>query len=207
MHRFIVAAERAPFSWPRAEALRYFTLALSLFLVCAASAGAREADPRDGLLIDQQGRRFTLADLHGQPVLVTFVATRCTDDCPIVDAVFERLTQRLRREHLRATLVTITLDPQHDTPVIMARVAHELRADPQRWRLASGEPAVVYHLMRAFGVVARPNARGVPDVHSTLVYVLDADVRLADRLLLSSDVGDEALQAARALAPAHPPRS
>jgi cytochrome oxidase Cu insertion factor (SCO1/SenC/PrrC family) len=170
---------------------------------CAASSGARTADPRELRLVDQRGAVFSLAGLRGEPVFVTFVATRCTDACPIAEALFARLARRIREEHVRARLVTITLDPAYDTPFVMARLGHELDADPRVWQLASGEPAAIHALMRAFGVVARADAAGIPDVHSTFVYALDARVRLAKTFLLSSNIVSEALRAVPTLASTH----
>ena len=71
-------------------------------------------------LVDQQGRRFTLTSLIGAPFAVTFVAARCTDACPLIDAQFAMAAQRLQRAKVRARLVTLTLDPQHDTPAVMS---------------------------------------------------------------------------------------
>ncbi len=179
--------------------MRRLVLSLALFVACAACAGARGEDPRDLPLVDQRGSPFTLRQLRGEPVLVTFVATRCSDACPLANAEFARLALRLRGEHVGARLVTITLDPRYDTPFVMAREARALGADPRLWRVASGDPASVQTLMRAFGVVARADAAGIPDEHSTLVYVLDARARWAKTLLLSSGFGAEALRAIRSL--------
>ena len=178
--------------------MRWFLVTLVL-LTCVAPAGARGEDPRGYVLVDQHGARFRLADLGGRPTFVTFVASRCSDACPIADAVFARLLQRMKRQRVGANLVTITLDPDYDTPFVMARLAHEFTADPRRWRFASGDPATVRALMRAFGIIAKNDARGIPDVHSTFVYLLDGHVRLARTLLLSTDFVDEALRAARAV--------
>src|SRR5665213_993702 len=110
--------------------MRRAAFAAGLAVLCAALArGAQAADPTHVALVDQTGARFTFADLRGGPVIVTFVATRCSDACPIADSIFARLAQR----NLRARLVTITLDPRYDTPFVMAHYARELGADRRRW--------------------------------------------------------------------------
>ena len=63
-------------------------LAMSCFTTTLASA---PPDTRSIPLIDQRGKPFRLADLHGRPTLVTFVATRCSDACPIANVAFARL--------------------------------------------------------------------------------------------------------------------
>lgn len=123
---------------------------------------------------------------------MTFVATRCTDACPIANEMFSRLDERLRKDHTRAQLVTVTLDPAFDTPFVMARFAREYRADARTWKLATGNVPNVRALMGAFGVVAPPGAGGVPDAHTSFVYVLDGRGRLVRTLLLSTNIVDEA---------------
>lgn len=123
---------------------------------------------------------------------MTFVASRCTDACPIADHEFEMLAARLRQEHVAARLLTITLDPDYDTPFVMAGAAHGYGADARQWRFASGAPADVRRLMRAFNVTAIKDEHGIPDQHGTFVYVLDARGRLARTLLLSTNLVDEA---------------
>lgn len=145
-------------------------------------------------LQDQSGQRFSLDDLRGRPVVVTFVATRCVDACPIANGVFMRLRDELAAHHRRATLVTITLDPRYDTPFVMAAEAQRFKADPSTWRFASGNTVDVRHLMRALGVEAVPDAKGVPEVHSSFVYLFDARGRARKPLLLSTNSVAEILR-------------
>lgn len=143
-------------------------------------------------LIDQRGRAFTLADLRGEPTFVTFVASRCADACPLVDGMFDAVQERLRRDHLRAHLLTITLDPSYDSPFVMAMLARRFAADAAFWRVASGERADVEGVLHAFGVTAVRGRDGIDDVHSTFVYVLDARGRRTRTLLASTTLADEA---------------
>ena len=69
----------------------------------------------------------------------------------------------------------MTLDPVYDTPFVMTREARRFGADSRVWRFASGRAGAVRALMRAFGVVTIRDEAGVPDEHTTFVYVLDAD--------------------------------
>lgn len=169
--------------------MRRAALAVAAALaVCAAPA--RAADVRTVPLVDQRGAPFTLAELRGHPAAVTFVATRCTDVCPIVDGVFARVAATLRRAHSDARLVTITLDPAYDTPYVMASAARAYAADPSRWRWASGRRNDVERVLAAFGVV-----HDGYETHSTFVYVLDRRGALRRTLLLAPD-GDRAIVAA-----------
>jgi cytochrome oxidase Cu insertion factor (SCO1/SenC/PrrC family) len=168
---------------------------LLTFLACSVRVlDAREDDPRAIPLVDQHGMRFRLKDLRGSPVLVTFVATRCSDACPIATAMYSRLNERLHRARVAATLVEVTLDPAYDTPFVMQHYAHTYGAGNATWRLASGTPSDVRALMRAFGVTAEKNASGVPDLHSSFVYFLDARGKMSRTLMLSTNLVDDALR-------------
>lgn len=152
---------------------------------------AARTGPAHVPLVDQSGSTFRIADLSGKPIVVTFVASRCTDACPIADAMFSRLQARLRKERKAVTLLTITLDPAYDSPFVMGRAAHQYDADARSWRFVSGSVRNVREVMSAFGVVATPDKKGVPEVHSSFVYVLDSHGRLARTLMLSSNLADD----------------
>jgi len=169
-------------------------LVLGLVLLCTAFARGAQ-DPRAIALVDQHGTPFSLATLRGEPVAVTFVASRCTDVCPMSNAMFSSLAKKLARDGKPAVLVTITLDPRYDTPFVMSRLARQFDADSGRWRLASGPEKNVRALMRAFGVVVGNDKTGVPDAHSSFVYVLDRRGRLTRTLLLSTHLVDDAARA------------
>jgi len=164
----------------------YLIAAFVAFLPAVAVSAAAEGDPRAIPLVDQSGRTFRLQDLAGTPVVVTFIASRCTDACPIANAAFARAYWQMRSDHVRARLVTITLDPVYDTPAVMARVAHRFGVSRDGWRFASGRPKDVRALMRSLGVEAEPDAHGIPEEHTSFVYLLDRDVRLKRTLLLST---------------------
>ena len=152
--------------------------ALAIAVLCAANGRSVQAHPlADTVLIDQRGATFTLRDLRGKPAVVTFIATRCTDTCPIVDAVFAQLARR----HEKTQLVTITLDPQYDTPFVLSRYARALQARAPQWRMASGTPSDVRTFVNAFGITHS----GV-DEHSAAIYLIDARGRLTRILPVST---------------------
>lgn len=137
-------------------------------------------------LIDQRGRAFTFGDLGGAPLAVTFVAAHCTDACPLVDAQFAQAAQAIAQRHVRARLLTITLDPEHDSLKDMRDIARRFHADPRVWIVAGGTRADVHAVMRAFGVVAQHGRKGYADVHTTFVYFFDAAGNLRKSILAST---------------------
>lgn len=171
-------------------------LALLLsFLACAAPAfGARGDDPRSIALVDQSGQTLNLDGLRGRQVVITFVATRCSDACPVSTALFSRLNARLRSAKQPATLLEITLDPDYDSPFVMERYAQSYGATGSNWRFVSGDPHNIRVVMRSFGVKSE-KVRGIPEIHSSFVYVLDGQGKLKRTLLLSTNAVDDILRA------------
>jgi cytochrome oxidase Cu insertion factor (SCO1/SenC/PrrC family) len=149
-------------------------------------------DARDIPLVDQTGARFTLRDLR-RPAALIFVAARCSDACPIAEALFARLALALGRERVDARLLTVTLDPENDPPIAMANLARAFHADAARWSWASGKPADVRTLLDAFNV---PRLDG--KFHGSFAYVLDARGVPARLMLLSTSADGELLEYLRA---------
>lgn len=163
--------------------------------------GGAHHEPR---LVDQLGRHFTMTSLVGTPFAVTFVAARCTDACPLINAQFAAAAQRLHRANVRARLITITLDPQHDTPAVMSQLAQRFDADSRYWLLASGAAPEVRTILDLFGVVARQSRHGYPDEHTTFVYLFDARGNLTQTVLASSGLDQQLFDALRAGDPRRP---
>jgi protein SCO1 len=146
-------------------------------------------------LIDQNGHAFTLDSLRGRPVAVTFVSAHCTDACPLIDAEFAQAAATLARRKIRATLVTVTLDPEHDSLADMRKIAHTFSADARHWLVAGGSVPEVNSVMNRFGVIAETGENGYREAHTTFVYVLDANGKLAKTMLASTDLADDVVDA------------
>jgi protein SCO1/2 len=141
-------------------------------------------------LVDQTGRPFTLASLKGEPFAVAFVEAHCTDACPLIDGQFADAARRLAASHVGARLLTITLDPERDSPAAMRALARRMGADPQYWLVAGGSVPDVHRIMRFFGVYAVRGRDGYVDQHSTFVYVFDANGQLAQTTLASTALNE-----------------
>jgi protein SCO1/2 len=158
-------------------------IVFTVVVLCIASGrGARAQPPADTVLVDQRGTNFTLHELRGKPVVLTFVATRCTDACPIAEAVFAQLVRR----GVRAQLVTISLDPAYDTPFVISRFARILGAASPQWRIATGVPKAIDKVLAGFGVT-----RLARDEHSALVYCIDDRGEVAKVLPLSTATAED----------------
>ena len=118
-------------------------------------------------LTDAQGRPFRLADLRGRAVVVSFIYTTCNGTCPLTTAALDRVRSALKARHLwgdRVAFVSITLDPERDTPEVLRRYASIYRAEPSRWHFLTGPPEKVRAVLKAWDMWARvgPSGRDRP---------------------------------------------
>ena len=139
-------------------------------------------------LIDQRGTAFAFEQLAGTPLVVTFVSAHCSDACPILEAQIARCVDSFGHSPFAIRFLTLTLDPERDTPLDMRRIAKVFDADPQRWIVATGAPPGVHALMHRFGVRTQRDAHGYATAHTTLVYLLDAHLHLVRTLFASDDL-------------------
>lgn len=113
----------------------------------------------DDPLQDQTGATHKLSDWRGRALAVTFVYTRCPlpDFCPRMDRHFGELQRAIAgdaRLRDRVHLVSVSFDPEHDTPAVIQAHAKARGADPQTWSYLTGSPAAIDHFTSRFGISA-----------------------------------------------------
>jgi len=101
----------------------------------------------DFAFIERSGQTVTRADLLGKVWIASVIFTRCVDECPVVSNHMARLQEALAAES-DVRLVSITVDPVHDTPEVLTRYAQSFAAQPQRWLFFTGDKATIYRLVR-----------------------------------------------------------
>jgi len=134
----------------------------------------------DFTLTDQTGQRVSLSSFAGKVVGVTFIYT----SCPLPDFCF-RLSNNFGRVQKRfvakmgsdLVLLSITFDPVHDTPEVLATYASAWKADPKSWHFLTGMPAEVKTVCRRFGLNFWPDEGSL--AHSMHTLVIDRDGKLA----------------------------
>lgn len=119
-------------------------------------------------LLTQTGDTLRSEELRGTAWVVGFIYTSCPDICPVITTNMASLRDRLRQdgrlgEDVR--LVSITVDPERDTPEVLRRYAASFAAEarPQEWAFLTGEPETVLSLIREGFFIARTSldaARG-----------------------------------------------
>jgi protein SCO1 len=91
-------------------------------------------------LIDQNGASLTNEDLRGQFVLYNFTYTRCPEPCYNLDQTMQAIQARITEADLGdipMKFVTISFDPDHDTPEVLASYANAVQADPAQWKFVT----------------------------------------------------------------------
>jgi protein SCO1/2 len=108
-------------------------------------------------LTNQNGERISLDSFHGQPFVLTFIFTRCPlpNFCPRMSNNFEELQTEIKggSDALAETrLLSITLDPDYDTPKVLSDYAGYHHANAQIWTFATADEKEIDSLTRAFSV-------------------------------------------------------
>jgi protein SCO1/2 len=152
--------------------------------MAASVLGVGDAAP-DSAFIDQSDRRRAFSEWRGAPVVLTFTYTRCPlpNFCPLMDQNFATLQRRLADEtalHGRVRLVTVSFDPEHDTPAVLAERARKLKADPAVWTMLTGDPVAVGRFVSRFGVSVIRESPDEPGLtHNLRTVLIAADGRIA----------------------------
>ena len=124
-------------------------------------------------LTAQDGRRVSMAGLRGKVVAVTFIYASCADTCPLLIAKMATLERRLGPDFGRnVAFVSITVDPERDTPEVLARYARAHRANLSGWAFLTGALDEIVDVALRYGVFARKTADGSVD-HTFLTSIVD----------------------------------
>ncbi|MFE1599015.1 SCO family protein [Methylobacterium sp. ID0610] len=155
-----------------------------------------------GAVLDETGRPQDLRRdaLLGRLTVLALIYTRCGDVCPVASADMARLQDLAAKDaplSRRLHLVTLSFDPEHDTPAVMRDYAATWRSsDPgaPAWRfLTAPDRNALAPILAAYGqrVDARPGAAGGPLNHVFRAFLIDRDGRI--RNIYSLDFFEPAL--------------
>jgi len=101
----------------------------------------------DFALTDQSGRPVRRGNLEGKVWIASFIFTNCPDECPLMTSDMARLQSDLA--HMADfRLVSISVDPEHDTPVVLSQYAERFNANPDRWFFLTGDKRAIYSLAK-----------------------------------------------------------
>jgi len=135
------------------------------------------------LLVDQDGKPRPLSSLRGHRVALTFTYTRCPmpNFCPLMDRNFKAVQDEIKKTPALADvrLVTVSFDPQFDTPPVLKAHAQKLEADPLLWTFVTGERDEITRFAARFGVtVERAEQSPIDITHNLRTAIIDAEGRV-----------------------------
>ena len=165
-------------------------LVLAWLLSLAEFAGSQNRLPRvlgqvaDFTLTNQNDQVTTLADLSNHVWVADIIFTRCAASCPIMSSQMKSLQSALPPSS-PVRLVTLTCDPDYDTPAVLKKYGERYGADFRRWMFLTGTAKSLSDLATGglkLGVTpVPPKERTAPTdffVHSTIFVVVDRQARL-----------------------------
>jgi protein SCO1/2 len=124
-------------------------------------------------LIAQTGQPFEFSKLMGKVVVVGFGYTSCPDVCPLITSAMRQVQEGLAPAERNAVFfLTITTDPEIDSPKVLASYAKRYGVDFYNWSFLSGDERALKQVWKNFGVKVQRKARGLID-HTSLTGVID----------------------------------
>lgn len=138
----------------------------------------------DQAFLNQDGRTIALTAFRGRALVLTFIYTRCPFPtfCPLMDRQFKAIQERLAGDPIlagRVRLLSVSFDPDYDTPAVLRAHGERLGADPAVWTFATADRTSVDRFGTRFGLTVARNAADPLDItHSLATAVIDPDGRL-----------------------------
>lgn len=135
-----VAAETDPHAHHK-QMMRKTTYGRSTHIYDLAGINVTEIDSGETTLVN------VISD--EKPVMVHFIFTTCTTICPVQAATFSQVQRTLGDEALEVQMISVSIDPEYDTPARLRQYAATFRAGPQ-WEFLTGTEAAMISVQRAF---------------------------------------------------------
>ena len=134
-------------------------------------------------LLNQLGEKVPLERYRGQRIILNFIFTRCpvAAMCPAATARMISLQRLAAARNIKDfQLLSISLDPVHDTPEVLRAYAETRGVDPVNFQFLTGSEATVRRLLAQFGVIAEPSENIWK--HTLATVLIDRDGRIRQRV-------------------------
>lgn len=135
-------------------------------------------------LVDTEGQRFGSQELAGHAYVVHFFFTRCPSICPVhMQSAKELAGLAAGRAAGAVTVVSITVDPEHDTPEVLRDYAGKVGAAAPTWRLLTGDRGAIVAfaedgLKVPVGDAPAPGATAMDIAHTGRFVIVDGRGRI-----------------------------
>ena len=143
------------------------------FQECPSTDSGQHYIPEFSFL-NQNGESLGRAEMEGKITIVDFFFTSCPSICPLMSKEMERVNDMFRDES-KVQIMSISIDPEYDTPEILKSYAERHNAIPGKWHFLSGPKEETYQLAKCGFVLPTLDGNGVPDdfVHSDKFVLID----------------------------------
>jgi len=128
-------------------------------------------------LTNQHGKTVSAADLRGKVWIANIVFTRCAGPCPLMTKAMKEIQDSTDP---RVRLVTLTTDPDNDTPEVLKRYGEKFGVDFNRWSFLTGSKDQIARLaVNGLKLVAQEKPAAEREspadlfIHSTLFVIVD----------------------------------
>ncbi len=161
-----------------------FTIAVALIMLVTNSSIKAETAPQPSYsrsihsykvpsvnVVTQDGQKTQLSAVldHVEPVIVNFIFTTCSAICPIMTAILSKVHSTIAPSSPNLRFVSISIDPEHDTPTMLAEYAKKFKAG-SNWQFLTGELTDLRLIQRAFDAY-----RGDKMNHASLTLIRPAN--------------------------------
>jgi protein SCO1 len=133
----------------------------------------RIAPAPDFALTSQDRARVALKDMRGKVVAVTFIYTFCVNTCPVLTPMMSFIQDQLGADFgAKVAFVSITVDPERDSPEVLKEYAQAFGANLAGWSFLTGPLDAIRDVTRRYGVFASKSVDGNVD-HTFLTSIID----------------------------------
>lgn len=148
------------------------------FQECPSSDSGQHYIPEFSF-VNQDGKSIGRKDMEGKITIVDFFFTSCPSICPVMSTEMERV-QDMFRDEPNVQIMSISIDPEYDTPEILKEYADEHGANSSKWHFLSGPKQETYQLARCGFVLPTIDGQGVADdfIHSDKFILIDEQGRI-----------------------------
>jgi protein SCO1/2 len=123
------------------------------------------------------GTPFHLQETDGKVRMISFIFTHCPDVCPATTFYMAKMQEELKAKGLYGkdvVFLTITFDPERDTPEVLQKYADQFKADQSGWYFLRGSEAAVEQVTKAYGIGVLKQPDG-SYLHTMRTFVLDKE--------------------------------
>lgn len=156
-------------------------------------------------LTNQSGEAFGSAQLQDAPYIAAFMFTRCPSICPHLTTTMKEIDEAMLNAQLKLQLVSISVDPDHDTPPRLREYAKKYHTDPRRWNFLTGNFQLIARTAEdgfKVGVsgAVDPQKPHLGITHASHVILVDKNANIRGYFRTSDkDVTDQLLSAVQRL--------